>query len=179
MPMSTTAKIALGVFAGGVTVVGIGAGVAHARKKKARGMKRDDGERPDASERRVVEIDLAPLIDGPDIKEIPVDVGARYELRFPTEVAAEFAAGRRIGSVHLAKLVNGEPQSAKSWEVSTESYEVTHNDVIVGFDSERQRMVVTFDRAGRYVVAQMDRDGAEILDELVFYATSPRQRVAA
>lgn len=175
MPLSTPAKIGLGILAGGTAAAGLVAGVAHARKKKSMGMKRDGGSTP--GDRPVVELDLAQIsLDMLDAG-YPIDVGTQYEIVLPLDVAAEFDAGRRFGQVTAAKIVDGEPSLTKTWEIEEDSFRVDHNGFSVGFDLERKRLLASADRAGFYAFAMRDRDGTEILDDLAFFATRPTDGV--
>ncbi|MCR9162869.1 MAG: hypothetical protein ACE37F_14215 [Nannocystaceae bacterium] len=175
MPLSTPAKIGLGILAGGTAAAGLVAGVAHARKKKSMGMKRDGGSAP--GDQPVVELDLAQIsLDMLDAG-YPIDVGTQYEIVLPLDVAAEFDAGRRFGQVTAAKIVDGEPSLTKTWKIEEDSFRVDHNGFSVGFDLERKRLLASADRAGFYAFAMRDRDGTEILDDLAFFATRPTDGV--
>lgn len=172
MALTTAAKIAIGLTSA-AAVTGVGIGIARARKKSPSGMKRDDGSRPDGSKRPVVQTDFEAVYNAAEEGVgYPIDVGTRYEIDLPKDIAAEFAAGRRIGSISLAKIVGGESTMSKSWVVDTDSFEAAHNDVTVSFDLDAKLLWLAADRAGLYVVAMLDREGVEILDEILIAATS-------
>ena len=174
MPLSTAAKVAIGVTVGAVTLGG-GVAIARARKKPGPKMKRGDGALPADADRKVVQIDFDTLYESSEYADgYPIDVGTRYELAFPKDAAAEFTAGRRIGSVKIAKVVNGEAQLDKAWAIDTDSFQARHNDLTVGFDLGSKTLSVTADRAGLYVVALLDREGVEVLDDMLFFATAPK-----
>ena len=174
MPLSTTTKVLIGVAAGTTAVVGGGIALARARKKEPK-MKRDDGSRPDAGERPVASIGYDALYEASESEDgYPIAVGTRYEIALPKDTAAEFSAGRRIGTLRIAKIVNGEPRLDKAWAVDSDSFEAQHNEMSLAFDLPSKTISVTVDRAGLYVVAMLDRDGNEVLDDMVFLATAQR-----
>ena len=170
MPLSTAAKVTIATLTGTALV---GGGIALARRKKAPKMKRDDGSRPDAGERPVASIDFDALYQSSESEGgYPIAVGTRYEIALPKDTAAEFSAGRRIGTLSMAKIVNGEPQLDKAWAVDSDSFEAQHNEMSLAFDLPSKTLTVTADRAGLYLVAMLDRDGNEVLDDMVFLATA-------
>lgn len=175
--LSTPAKIGIGALAT-VTVGGIGYGIARAakgrKKEKPKGMRRDDGKRPAASDRKVVAVSFDEVYDASEVQGtgFPVEVGTRYEIAMPKDVADEFTAGRRIADVIVAKVINGKPELGKEFTVSADTFSVRHQDLTVSFDFPARTLGVTIDRAGLYVVALVDRDGREIVDEMVFLATA-------
>ncbi|MGH1343799.1 MAG: hypothetical protein ACRBN8_19740 [Nannocystales bacterium] len=185
MPLSTPAKVTIGVLAGVATITGVVA-VARARDKddedtskskgakpEGGGMRRDDGTRPANSERPVVELDMDALVQVTESEMgFPVSVGDRNEIPFPKDTIAEFAAGRRIETVVLGKVVAGEFTQSKTWSLVTPSFEVSHNDATAAFDAAAVRLSFTADRAGIYFLGLKDQDGAEIADGFLFSATS-------
>lgn len=182
MPLSTPAKIGLGILAGGTAAAGLGFGIAHARKKKAMGMKREGGSA--SGDRSVVELSFDQVHLELRDAGYPIEVGTRYEIPLPIEVAAEFDAGRRFGQIVVFKFVGGEPSLSKTWEIDEDSFQVDHNGFTVGFDFERKRLLVSAGRAGFYGFAMLDRTAktdstgsSEILDELLFFATRPNDGV--
>lgn len=177
MPMSTPAKVTIGVLAGAATLTGVGVAVARARSSTPKGgasgggMRRDDGTRP--ADRAVVQLEEDALFDiAPGEMGFPISVGDRNDIVLSKDLLAELAAGRRIEEVKVAKVVGGEAIESKTWSVSTDSFDLRHGDVAVEFDASAGRLSFIADRAGVYVLLLRDQEGDEIADDFAFLATS-------
>ena len=184
MPLSTPAKVTIGVLIGAATVTGVGMHLAKMRRDAKRPCGRlgpDDGDSKRTRRRDVVYLSEDSMISLPGTEELgfAVNVGDRNLVVFSDEVVSEFAGGRRVAEVSVSQIVGGKVTQTKAWSIATEDFFRRQMDTRVTFEAKSAEFSFIADRAGLFVVSMLDHDGAQIVEGLVFLATSKPETAAA